>query len=156
MRASHASLLSQLSWFLVRCRASWLTGSLSQAGEVSWNKDLKQAAKQASEQNKPLMVMVSAKWCGYCQKMLQTTFRDEKLIEHINGCFIPVYLDADQNQELVEQLQIEGLPTTLIISPELKVVKRLPGYQSAGRIRRGNRQSLRRTPSPPNRRRHFP
>ncbi len=111
-----------------------LMGSLSEAGEVRWNNEFKKAAEKATAENKPLMVMVSAKWCGYCQKMLQTTFRDEKLIEHINGCFIPVYLDADHNEELVEKLQIDGLPTTLIISPELKVVKRLSGYQSAGAL----------------------
>jgi YHS domain-containing protein/thioredoxin-related protein len=111
-----------------------LASSILEAGEVKWNKDLRQAATEAAKQEKPLMVMVSAPWCGYCQQMLKTTFRDEALIEHVNSCFVPVYLDADQNEDLVEQLQVEGLPTTLIISPEMKVVKRLEGFQSAGQM----------------------
>lgn len=111
-----------------------LSSPFLKAGEVQWNKDIRQAARLATDQNKPLMVMVSAPWCGYCQQMLKTTFRDETLIDHINGGFVPVYLDADENEKWVEQLQVEGLPTMLIISPEMKVVKRLAGYQSAGQL----------------------
>ena len=111
-----------------------LAGSFADAGDVKWNKDIKQAAQQSSQEKKPMMVMVSAPWCGYCQQMLKTTFKDQKLVEHLNTCFVPVYLDADDNEKWVEQLKVDGLPTTLIISPEMKVVKRLPGYQSADQL----------------------
>jgi len=112
-----------------------LTNSWSlSAGEVKWNKDLRQAAAQASQEHKPMLVMVSAPWCGYCQQMLKTTFRDEKVIGHLNQCFVPVYLDADENPDLVEKLEVEGLPTTLILSPEMKVLERHSGYQSAGQL----------------------
>lgn len=104
------------------------------AAEVQWKKDLKQAATQAAQEKKPMLVMVSASWCGYCQQMLKTTFRDEKVAGHLNQCFVPVYLDADQHPELVEQLEVEGLPTTLIISPEMKILERHSGYQSAGEL----------------------
>lgn len=111
-----------------------LSCSFLEAGEVQWNKNLRQAAEQAGRQKKPLMIMVSAPWCGYCQKMMKTTFLDEPLIDHLNQCFIPVYLDADENEEWVQKLEVEGLPTTLIVSPEMKVVKRLTGYQSAEQL----------------------
>ena len=104
------------------------------AAEVQWTKDLQKAAAKASEQNKPMLVLVSAPWCGYCQQMLKTTFRDEKLIGQLNQSFVPVYLDADDYPEAVEELKVEGLPTTLVISPEMKVVERLSGYQSAGQL----------------------
>jgi YHS domain-containing protein len=109
-------------------------GSPLAATEVQWKKDLKQAATQAAKEQKPMLVMVSAPWCGYCQQMLKTTFRDEKVAGHLNQCFVPVYLDADEYPELVEQLEVEGLPTTLIISPEMKVLERHSGYQSAGQL----------------------
>jgi YHS domain-containing protein/thioredoxin-related protein len=108
-------------------------GRLS-AAEVQWTKDLQKAAAQSSQENKPMLVLVSAQWCGYCQKMLKTTFRDEALIGHLNQCFVPVYLDADDHPEAVQKLEVEGLPTTLIISPEMKVVERLSGYQSAEQV----------------------
>lgn len=114
--------------------ACLLNCSCLEGGEVKWNKDLRGAAERAADEKKPLMIMVSAPWCGYCQKMLKTTFRDEALITQINECFIPVYLDADENQTWVEQLQVEGLPTTLLVSPEMKVVKRLQGFQSADQL----------------------
>lgn len=101
------------------------------AGEVKWNKDIKQAAQRAVQEKKPMMIMVSAPWCGYCQKMLKTTFQDEKLADQINHNFVPVYLNADENEKIVKELKVDGLPTTLIISPEMEVVQRFPGYQSA-------------------------
>ncbi len=109
-------------------------GSFLQAAEVKWHEDLPQAAQQAAREQKPLMVMVSAPWCGYCQKMLKTTFLDQNLVQRVNGNFVPVHLDADQNEKLVKQLQVEGLPTTLIVTPEMQVVKRLTGYQSAAQL----------------------
>lgn len=111
-----------------------IVGSIAEAGEIQWNKDFRKAAKQSAEQKKPMMVMVSAPWCGYCQQMLNTTFQDEKVVGHINECFVPVYLNADKNEKWVKQLQVDGLPTTLIISPEMKVVKRLSGYRTAGQL----------------------
>ncbi len=104
------------------------------ADEVHWNKDIRQAAEQAAKEKKPLLIMVSAPWCGYCQKMLHTTFQDEKLIGRLNNCFVPVYLDADENEKWVQQLKVDALPTTLLVSSEMKVVKRLSGYQSAEQI----------------------
>jgi len=113
---------------------SCLIAGSTKAGEIQWNKDFKKAAKQSVEQKKPMMVMVSAPWCGYCQQMLKTTFQDEKIVGHVNECFVPVYLNADKNEKWVKQLQVDGLPTTLIISPEMKVVKRLSGYRNAGQL----------------------
>lgn len=113
---------------------SLMVGSHLKAGEVKWNKDIKQAARRAVQEKKPLMVMVSAPWCGYCQQMLKTTFQDQELVEHINHGFVPVYLNADEHEEIVEELQVKGLPTTLIISPEMQVVERFSGFKSAKQL----------------------
>lgn len=109
-------------------------GSHLTAAEVKWNKDVKQAAQRAVREKKPMMVMVSAPWCGYCQQMLKTTFKDQVLVEHINNGFVPVYLNADEHQEIVQELKVDGLPTTLIITPEMQVVKRFSGFQSAEQL----------------------
>ena len=43
------------------------------------------------------------------------TFQDQELVEHINHGFVPVYLNADENEKIVKELKVDGLPTTLII-----------------------------------------
>src|SRR5690606_22480607 len=42
--------------------------------------------------------------------------------------FVPVEVDADKNPRLVEAVGVEGLPTTVIVSPELRVLKKITGY----------------------------
>ncbi len=114
--------------------SSLVLSSNLNASEVKWNQDFRQATQISAEQKKPMLVMVSAKWCGYCQKMLNTTFRDQKVIGHLNECFVPVYIDADKHEDLVEQLGVEGLPTMVILSPDRKVVKKVSGYLSASQL----------------------
>ncbi|MEQ8854665.1 DUF255 domain-containing protein [Gimesia sp.] len=101
------------------------------ADEISWQTNLKQAALQARAQEKSMFIQIGASWCGYCHKMDKETFKDQKVIKHINSCFIPLRVDADENPEFVEAIGVAGLPTTVIISPELKVVKKLSGYVAA-------------------------
>lgn len=105
-----------------------------QAGPIVWNKDLGAALQSSAEQEKPVMVMVGARWCGHCHQMLQQTFPDPALAARVNAQFVPVLLDADEQAALVQKLRVSALPTVLVISPERKIVGRFTGYQSAAQL----------------------
>ena len=100
------------------------------AGGVAWRHDLKKAAAESERTGKPILLQVTAEWCGYCHKMLGETFPDEKLAKKINDCFIPVVLDADENEKIVEAIGINAFPSTIIISPKLDVIGRLRGFHT--------------------------
>jgi len=104
------------------------------AAPVAWQKDIRTALRTSAEENKPLMVMVGAGWCGYCHKMLQQTFPDPALALRVNAQFVPVLLDADEQAELVQKLKVDAMPTVLVISPERRIVGRFAGFQSAGQL----------------------
>ncbi|MFQ5731303.1 MAG: thioredoxin fold domain-containing protein [Planctomycetaceae bacterium] len=106
------------------------------AREVRWERDLKLAASKSVKSHKPMLLRFTVSWCGYCKKMLATTFRDDRVVEQISGCFIPVEVDGEANPQLGKTLGVTGYPTTVIISPKLKVVKTIVGYQSAAALRR--------------------
>jgi thioredoxin-related protein/YHS domain-containing protein len=110
----------------------WLTNGSFAAGasKVTWQTDLAQAVHEAGRVQKPLLLEFTASWCGYCRKMKQTTFADERIAEHVNGCFVPVSIDADRNEGLMRRAGVESLPTTLILSHDLRVVRRIAGYQT--------------------------
>lgn len=117
---------------IVLCIATY--GSQAAADDISWQRDLRAAARKSADQHKPLLVEITADWCGYCRKMQQTTFRDQTIVKRINDCFVPVTIDADANKEVFGQFGVQGLPTTVILSPEMKVVKRIVGYQTAEQL----------------------
>src|SRR5262249_37842508 len=88
--------------------------------------------EEARQRRRPILVKVTATWCGPCRQMHQLTFTDERIRRRLRRDFVLLELDADEQAELVKDFRVEAYPTTLIVSPELKVVKRLPGYQAAG------------------------
>lgn len=104
------------------------------AAPIAWQKDMATAVSTSTATNKPMLVKIGAAWCGYCKKMDREAFANPKVIDHVNGCFVAVSLDADRNKRLVRELAVGSLPTTLIVSPKMKVLARLTGYKTANQL----------------------
>ncbi|QDT95481.1 DUF255 domain-containing protein [Gimesia aquarii] len=118
-----------LSFILITFFTQYVQGE-----EIKWQTNLKRAAQQARVEEKAMLIQIGASWCGFCHKMERETYRNQKVIKHVNSCFIPIRVDADQNTELVEAIGVAGLPTTVIITPQLKIVKKISGYVAAGEM----------------------
>lgn len=101
---------------------------------ISWRTSYAAAADEAAREGRPLLIEFTAVWCGACRQMQQLTFRDRRVIEYVESAYVPLVIDADEHSDLVSGFRIEAFPTTLVVSPELKVVKRLTGYQSASTL----------------------
>lgn len=125
MRAQYMLILS-LGLFFLPSFSQRIQGE-----EIKWQTNLKQAAQQARTQEKAMLIQIGASWCGFCHKMEKETYRNQGVVKHVNSCFIPVSVDADKNEELVEAIGVSGLPTTVIITPQLKIVKKISGYVAA-------------------------
>lgn len=101
------------------------------AAELKWNTNLKQAAAESQKTGKPILITFTASWCHYCHKLMDETFTDQKVIARVNEYFVPVVLDADENDRAVELLGVEAFPSTVVISPELNVLAKIRGFHPA-------------------------
>jgi len=101
---------------------------------VSWNTNIRHAVDQAAWGRRQILVQVSASWCSHCQRMKNETYTDPELVNLINERFVAVAIDADQQREFVERMEIRSLPTTLIVGSDLRVLSRLQGFQSSGQL----------------------
>jgi YHS domain-containing protein len=63
--------------------------------------------------------------------MQQLTFTDERVRRRLRRDFVLLEVDADEHPELVADFRVQSYPTTLVVSHDLNVVKRMSGFQSA-------------------------
>ncbi len=109
-------------------------GGSDNAPSIQWKTSYRRATDEAVREGKPVLVRVTASWCGPCQQMKQLTFTDSRVVELVQSNFVPLLIDADEHPELVSSFKVEAYPTTIVISPELTIVKRLTGFQSASSL----------------------
>lgn len=105
------------------------------AATLKWHNNLQEAARESQRLQKPMLIEISAVWCTYCKKM-KRTFADEQIVRQVNGCFIPVEIDADEHQRLVQAVGADALPTTVIISSDFKLLKKIVGYHTPAQLNR--------------------
>ena len=125
--------------------AGW-TPSLSAAptakSKVTWQKDLRAAHDVAVEQKKPLLLVFGASWCTFCHKMHRETFTDRNLAAFIEREFIAVTVDFDKDTKVVETLEVEQLPCTVVLSPEADLLLKFVGFAKAEPYQKKLQQAL--------------
>ncbi len=117
----------------VLCDTTWADDN-TKIGRINWRSVYADAADEAAAANKPLLIEVTAVWCGACRQMQQLTFSDRRVIQRVESGYVPLVIDADEHPDLVAGFRVASLPTTLVVSPDLKILKRFTGYQSASSL----------------------
>lgn len=110
-------------------------GSLAFAGDaVRWAASPRQATEAAERTGRMILVTVGADWCHYCRKMEQDVWKRGQIEKVISESYVPLRLDSDHHQDLIGRLQVQAFPTTLVFSPDRKLIARMEGYVDAERM----------------------
>jgi len=78
---------------------------------IKWNDWNEEIFEKAKNENKPILLSLSAIWCHWCHVMDETTYSDEEIINLINENFIPVRVDVDKRPDIAERYNFGGYPT---------------------------------------------
>ena len=100
-------------------------------GGVRWQQDVEAGLQTANDSGQLILMKFTADSCVYCKKMERDTFSNPQIGTVVHRSFVPVLVDATKYRSLVEQLKIKGLPTTLVVSPDMVILERILGYRSA-------------------------
>lgn len=95
---------------------------------ITWQTSLKAAHKLAREQNKPMLLVFGAEWCGYCKKLEKTTLENAQLAKYINTTFVSVHIDVDEEEKIAQILDVKSLPCTIVLSPGADLLGKFEGY----------------------------
>lgn len=106
------------------------TFSILAQDEIAWRKLDSTVFRDASLQNKTILLNLEANWCHWCHVMHQETYSDPKVIEYLNKHFISVSADQDGNPELAQRYRNYGWPAIIFLNAEGKDVVKRAGYIS--------------------------
>ncbi|MBS0261112.1 MAG: thioredoxin family protein [Planctomycetes bacterium] len=114
---------------LLFCMICALAGS-ARADEVAvkWQPTVKAAVNLAQREERPLLVYVTSVHCTYCRKLERTTWADPKVMRALDADFVSIKLDAAKHQKFVDRMGISAYPTTLLLTPDGDLIRRIEGY----------------------------
>jgi thiol-disulfide isomerase/thioredoxin len=105
----------------------YIGGQAPAAGELKWEKDYPSALKVAQADKKPLLVMMTATWCGPC-KMLEKETLNDPWIRHFLSGFVVV--KAYEDKDVENKYGLSGYPTLVFTDSGGKEVHKLVGYKA--------------------------
>jgi thioredoxin-related protein len=104
--------------------------------EIRWESDLQAAHRLSVRQDRPLLIVFGADWCGYCHKLERDTFSDPEMAAYVHQNFVPVHLDFDRDRRIAGILEVKSVPTTIILSPKADLLGTVVGYVKTDRYRK--------------------
>jgi thiol:disulfide interchange protein DsbD len=116
---------------LALAATGFFTPTSVSAGDNAWRTDLEAARSEAAKSQRPLLIEMTATWCGACRQMQQLTLRDPAVLRTVESACVAVLVDVDQHPDAVSTYSVTAFPTTLLVDPAGTVLKRWVGYQPA-------------------------
>jgi len=104
--------------------------SLSDASSIKWVKTYQDAINLSISKDKRVMLLITTPSCAWCKKLKSITFKDNTVIKAVNSDFISVELMQKSN-EVPPMFSVKRVPTTLFISKNGDLIKKVAGYWNA-------------------------
>ncbi|MDE2844388.1 MAG: DUF255 domain-containing protein, partial [Chloroflexota bacterium] len=93
------------------------SGTNEKGKGIRWSHWNAEAFDRAQQQDKPVLLSITAVWCYWCHVMEETTFADAEVADFVNEHFVPVLVDNDHRPEVNARYNVGGWPTTAFLTP---------------------------------------
>jgi thiol:disulfide interchange protein DsbD len=119
-----AAYYGYLAWEIYDNTRGVTAADRAAAGHVAegWTGSICQGLAEARAENKPILIDMWATWCKNCIAMKKTTFKDERVLERLDGYVKVEYqaedLGASPAKEMLKLFNGKGLPTYAILRPK--------------------------------------
>jgi uncharacterized protein len=89
----------------------------NRANLIRWHEWGDEAFRKAQEQDKPLMLFLTAFWCRFCQRMDEGAFSDDENIALLNAYFVAIRAEDTQRPDVNTRYNLNGWPTIAFMAP---------------------------------------
>jgi uncharacterized protein YyaL (SSP411 family) len=90
----------------------------NRAAEIKWRDWSPDAFEEARQQDRPILLSISAVWCHWCHVMDETTYSSQPVIDLLNSDYVPVRVDNDVRPDINQRYNMGGWPTTAFLTPQ--------------------------------------
>jgi len=116
-------------------KASSVTASTKPAGgapaetkkQLSWHKSVAGAKLEAKKRGSLILVDVYGRRCPWCTKLEKHTFEDAEVKAKLQD-FTLLKVNASEDRDFMRRYGVRGLPTTVILNANGKLITKQPGY----------------------------
>jgi uncharacterized protein YyaL (SSP411 family) len=84
---------------------------------ITWWEWGPEAFQAAQQQDKPVALFLTAFWCGYCQRMDETSLSHDEVITLLNAFFVPIRVEESQRPDVDLRYNQNGWPTIAFLTP---------------------------------------
>ncbi|MEE3167344.1 MAG: DUF255 domain-containing protein [Chloroflexota bacterium] len=88
----------------------------NQAHLVNWQIWSPAAFTKAQEEDKPVLLSISAVWCYWCHVMDDDTYSDPEVQDLLNEHFVTIRVDNDHRPDINARYNVGGWPTTAFLT----------------------------------------
>ncbi|WP_248896837.1 DUF255 domain-containing protein [Haloplanus halobius] len=85
---------------------------------VEWRPWGDEAFAEARERGAPVLLALTATWCGDCHEMDARTYGEPRIAANLNDGFVPVRVDVDRHPRVRERYNVGGFPSTVFCTPD--------------------------------------
>ncbi len=107
---------------------SFAQDTASKQTEIQWHEWSNETFAKAAEQNKLVLLDISAEWCQFCKKMKAVTYKDKEVIKIINANYIAIQADIETTIDVKMLYGSFGVPGTIILTADKDELNKRLGY----------------------------
>ena len=104
------------------------------ASMVTWHTDLQSGWREAKRRNVPMVIFITMEPCVYCDAMKRDTWCNQDVQNRMAGNFVAIRLNKMRNSDTLSRISVGTYPTTLLGTPNGKVVGHRLGYQPPDKL----------------------
>jgi thiol:disulfide interchange protein len=110
------------------------TGATAPAG-IEWRTDLDAALAESRATGRVVLVDFSADWCPPCVAMKHDVWPDAAVRALVSQSYVPVIIDPDRDTTTTARLDVDAIPTVLVLDGSGQILARA-SYLPASGLRR--------------------
>ena len=91
---------------------------MTEGTRVEWRSWGDEAFAEARDRGSPVLLALTATWCGECHEMDARTYGEPRIAANLNDGFVPVRVDIDRHPQVRERYNVGGFPSTVFCTPD--------------------------------------